>query len=296
MSPVTFAAAAASSAVLAAAAAWVRPLALTATARPRVLEPSGAAPAQAAPACPGWFAEAAARADLPEPLDRWWWSAIGSVVAAALAGWALGGPVLAILCSGGVAVAAIAALRAARHRRDERLARSVPDALEAIARSTRAGSSVVQAMASLAGDGASPADRLFASVATRVHRGESLPDALEGVVATNELVAVRLAVAALLVGAETGAAPGRAVEGVAATLRDRAALDREATANASQARASVAVLVLAPLGFGVFAVATDPRVGEFLFRSWVGWVCLGLGLGLDALGWLWMRSIMRVAR
>ncbi|MDZ7679433.1 MAG: type II secretion system F family protein [Acidimicrobiales bacterium] len=296
MSPVTFAAAAASLAVLAAAAAWVRPLASTASARTRVLARSGAAPGQLAPACPHWFVAAAARADLPEPLDRWWWSGIGGVVATALAAWVLGGPVLAILCSGGVAGVAIGALRGARHRRDERLARSVPDSLEAIARSTRGGSSVVQAMSSLAGDEANPADRLFASVATRVHRGESLRDALEGIAATNEVPAVRLAVAALLVGTETGAAPGRAVDGVAATLRDRAALDREATANASQAKASVAVLVLAPLGFGVFAVATDPRVGDFLFRSWVGWVCLGLGLGLDALGWVWMRSIMRGAR
>lgn len=283
-------------AVLAGAVAIVRPVAVLGGSRPRLPDVTAAPPAGSQLPCPGWFAEAACRADLPEPHGRWWLGSITATGAGGLIGLVLGGPFLAALFGLGAVAGMVAALHSGRHRRDERLARGVPDSLDAIARASRAGSSVVQALASLDCSDATAADRLLASVAARVERGESLRVALESLLDRHRVPAVRLAVAALLVGTETGAAPGRAVEGVAATLRDRAALDREMAANASQAKASVAVLVLAPLGFAVFAVATDPRVGDFLFRSAIGWLCLGAGLGLDALGWLWMRSIMRSAR
>jgi tight adherence protein B len=283
-------------AIVALAVWWVQPAPVRGRARPRPVAGGEHAPPWLVPGCPVWFSSAAQLADLPTPVERWWWAGLTVVVAMAGAGAVMGGPVLGLLAGAAAACGAVSCLRGARSRRDQRISRSVPDSLEAIARATRAGSSVVQALGALDAPAASAADRVFAGVAARVERGESLPAALDRVLEHHPVPAVRLAVAALLVGHETGAAPGRAVEGVAATLRDRAALEREARANASHARASVAVLVLAPIGFGVFAVATDPRVGEFLFRSWVGSTCLALGLALNGLGALWMRQIMASAR
>lgn len=283
-------------AVMVAAAVWVRPVAISAGSRPRVLvAPSAPAPLGPLP-CPAWFLRAADRAALPAPLERWWAALLASLVPLAAGGYALGGPVFGVVVALAGPAAAVGWLYVVRDRRDTLLARSVPDTLDAIARSSRAGLSVVQALEALQRDTATPSDRLFGSIATSVHRGESLRSSLEVLIADTHLPAVRLAATALLVSSDTGAAPAKSVEGVAATLRDRAALDREAAAHSSQAKASVGVLVLAPVGFGSFAIATDPRVGEFLFRSPVGLVCLGLGLALDALGAWWMSRIMEDAR
>lgn len=283
--------------VLVAGAAWVRPVSVQGRARPRMLSVGHSTSVSvASPSCPRWFASAADDADLSAPHDRWWWGALALIATMAVAGVVIGGPVFGVVVATGVMLGSWVALRSFRHRRVERLARAVPDSLDAIARSTRAGSSVVQSLAALAGPDASVADRVLASAATRVEHGESLPNALAGVATRYPVPALRLAIAALLVGTETGAAPARAVEGVAATLRDRAALEREAAAHATQARASVGVLVLAPLGFGFFAVAADPRVADFLFRSPLGIVCLIVGVGLDGLGWWWMTNIVRSAR
>jgi tight adherence protein B len=285
-----------SAVVVVACSACVRPVAVRGSRRPRAPFPSphGAVPSKLS--CPVWFERAAERAALPEPVDRWFWAGFAVVVVGSALGLVVGGAVLGFVAGLGIATACGILLRAGRHRADERLTRAVPDSLDAVARSTRAGSSVVQALASLVGGDASPADELFGSVASQVERGASLDVALVSVRDQRPLPAIRLAIAALLVGSETGAAPARAVDGVAATLRDRAALEREAAAHATQARASVGVLVLAPLGFGLFAVAADPRVGDFLFRTPLGVACLVLGVGLDALGAWWMARIVEAAR
>jgi tight adherence protein B len=118
--------------------------------------------------------------------------------------------------------------------------------------------------------------------------------ALEALAARRPLPGVRLAVAALCVGVETGGAQARAVDGVAATLRDRLAVAAEVRALSSQARVSALVIGLAPLGFGCFAIATDPRTGRFLFHTPVGLALVVAGVMLDGMGWLWMQHLARV--
>jgi tight adherence protein B len=256
--------------------------------------PGVGAPARPTSEPPRWFVERAAAADLA-PVDRWWrvtW--LGPVVGGLLAGVAVA-PAAGLLVGVGVASGEVVALHLCRGRADVRLARSVPDALDAVARSCRSGSSLVSALGEL-DDGDGPAGPVFADVSHRVRHGVSLREALDDVLVIHPEPAMRLAAAALLVGSDTGAAPARAVEGVAATLRDRAALDREAAAQATQATASAAVLVVAPVGFGVVAAATDPRVGAFLVSFPFGVGCLAAGASLDLVGAWWMHRLVRGAR
>src|SRR5207248_2850893 len=65
------------------------------------------------------------------------------------------------------------------------------------------------------------------AVATAAERGTPLVDALERWGERRPRGGVRLAVAALCLGAETGGAQARAVDGVAATLRERVAVAGE---------------------------------------------------------------------
>lgn len=242
--------------------------------------------------CPAWFAELVQAADLRSP-GRWWRVLVVGAAVAAVGAHTVGGPPFALLAGTGTFGGVVGGLRANGHRRARRVAQSVPSALDAVARSCRAGASVLGALRDLATTEVGPAGPVLAGVAARVDHGVSLRDALDELVARHPVAPVRLAAAALLVGADTGAAPGRAVDGVAATIRDHLALEREAAAQATQARTSAAVLVLAPLGFTVFAVLADPRVATFLFRTPVGLLCVALGGGLDALGAWWMSRLVR---
>ncbi len=134
----------------------------------------------------------------------------------------------------------------------------------------------------------------LAVVADQAAHGVGLTDALEGLARRRPSPGVRLAVAALCLGIDTGGAQARAVDGVAATMRERLAVEAEVRALSSQARMSALVIGLAPLGFGVFAAATDPRTSDFLLRTPGGLILLGAGLALDGAGWLWMQRLCRV--
>ena len=193
--------------------------------------------------------------------------------------------------------------------------RSCRLALEAIARSLRSGASVRQAIGEAArpgggggggggrGPGAGPRSRRARAEPAPGRAGhggrprrprDGLVEALEGLAARRPGPGVRLAVAALCLGIDTGGAQARAVDGVAATIRERLAVEAEVRALSSQARMSALVIGLAPLGFGVFAAATDPRTSDFLLRTPGGLVLLVAGLLLDGAGWLWMQRLCRV--
>jgi len=86
------------------------------------------------------------------------------------------------------------------------------------------------------------------------------------------------------------------LDGVTETLRDRVALDREVAALSSQAKASAAVLVVAPIVFAGLAGLADPRVARTLLGEPLGWACLAGGVLLDAVGAVWMSRLVGRSR
>jgi tight adherence protein B len=217
--------------------------------------------------------------------------AVGPLVAALV-----GGPGLAgVALLGSVAGPALV-LRSRRGGAGARLEQALPGALEAVARSLRSGASLRQAVeeaGQVRASGPHLAPELARAVAEAA-QGASLVAALEGIAVRRPLPGLRLGVAALCLGAETGGAQARAVDGVAATVRERLAVTAELRALASQARISALVIGVAPVGFGAFAAATDPRTSRFLLHTVGGLALLSVGLTLDGLGWLWMQRLARV--
>jgi tight adherence protein B len=245
---------------------------------------------------PARVAAALVEADLPlAPAVVWtaWVVALGlGPVVAGVAG----GPGLAGVALLGLAAGPAVAVRSRRGRAGERLEQALPGALEAVARSLRSGASLRQAVAeagAAAGTGRVLAAEL-SRAAAEAAQGASLVAALEGVGRRRPLPGVRLGVAALCLGAETGGAQARAVDGVAATVRECMAVAAELRALSSQARISALVIGLAPVGFGAFAAATDPRTSQFLLHTTGGLILLVTGLVLDGLGWLWMQRLAQV--
>ena len=246
---------------------------------------------------PPRVAAALADADLaaaPGPVWTAWVGAlaVGPLVAALAGGAGLAGVAALALAGGPLLV-----VRTRRGQADARVEEALPGALEAVARSLRSGASLRQAVAET-GNGRGDAKVLGAELsraAAEAAQGASLVSALEAVAARRPLPGVRLGVAALCLGAETGGAQARAVDGVAATVRERLAVTAELRALSSQARISALVIGVAPIGFGAFAAATDPRTAQFLLHTPAGLALLVAGLVLDGLGWLWMQRLAKVA-
>lgn len=179
-------------------------------------------------------------------------------------------------------------------RRQRALARALPHALDDIARSLRSGGSLRMAIAEASTRAPGDLGTDLTRVVRDVDEGEPMGLALESWIARRAAPGVRLTATALSLAAETGGASARAIDGVAATLRVNLGITGEVKALASQARLSALVIVLAPLAFTALAATTDRRTTHFLFGTPFGLLCLFVGLGLDAIGWAWMRRITAV--
>jgi tight adherence protein B len=131
------------------------------------------------------------------------------------------------------------------------------------------------------------------AAAAAAERGIPLLAALERWAAASDLDGAELVVTALTVTAGAGGDPARSLAAVSDTLRDRRSLRREVRALSSQARASAAVIAVAPLGFAVLASGADGETARFLLSTPLGLACVGVGGLLDLAGWWWMDHITR---
>lgn len=178
-------------------------------------------------------------------------------------------------------------------RRDRReVARDLPEVVEALARSVRAGSSIRGAVGAAAAGarGATGAD--LTHLAARLDRGAPLPVVLdEWRLRRREVREVALVAVALQIAADAGGSVARALDGVADTIRSRQHLRAEISALASQAEASAALIALLPLAFAAVAGAADPDTLTFLIATPFGLTCLAVGVVLDVVALLWMRRI-----
>lgn len=183
-----------------------------------------------------------------------------------------------------------------RVRLRQRQLAQLPTLLHGLAREMRAGRSLQQAVRVVAVD----PDVASLGLAAAVHR----IDAGAGVVATIDRWAAELhhadadlVRAVLNTGATTGGAMATSLDRAAASLRERAELQREIRALSSQARTSALVLTIAPVAFLVLMGTLEPTILTAVAGTTIGQVGFVAGVVLDVTGWLWMRRmVVEVAR
>ena len=212
------------------------------------------------------------------------------------------GVVLAWFALGPHAVAGLVALAAAgpvrarlRRRADRRHRRAgqLPMALDRLAAALRSGASLPMAFDEVGAALESPIGPELSTLGREAARGRPVVDVLDDWSATHDDPGTRLAAAALVLAALVGSAPARAIDGVAATVRERLDLAAERHALAAQARTSALVLSVAPVGFAALLIVGDTAAADFLLGTPAGWACLVVGGGLDAGGAWWMTRLSR---
>ncbi len=177
-------------------------------------------------------------------------------------------------------------------RRDGQL----PELLERIASGLRAGLALGPALMEAAQGAPHPLAIELTPLALALRHGAPLEAELERWATTpSSSPDVRLVAASLDLARQAGGSTSRAVDRVAATLRERRELQAEARALATQARASAGVLAVAPVVFTALVATIEPGAAAVLFTTPLGVGCLVAGAGLDALGAAWMGRIVRSA-
>ena len=106
---------------------------------------------------------------------------------------------------------------------------------------------------------------------------------------------VRAVAGALAVAETLGGRSAHALDGLAASLRDRIGAAAEARSLSAQARLSAVVVGASPLAYLVFSALVDPGSVGVLVGTGAGRACLVVGLLLEGVAALWMRRILASA-
>ena len=182
-------------------------------------------------------------------------------------------------------------LRIARGRAERRFVAALPAGVEQVSAALRGGATVAESLAALS-DGEGPLAFDLARVGARTTLGIGLADALAAWPEERPLPGVRAVAGALAVASTVGGRAADALDGLAASLRERLGAIAEARALSAQSRLSALVVGGAPIGYLAFSAAVDPSSVDALLTTGVGRVCLVAGIVCEVLAALWMRRIL----
>jgi tight adherence protein B len=222
---------------------------------------------------------------------------VNSFLAAGLGasiGWVVAGPPGAI---GGCVVLGAIPILAARRRATRwtvHLEEQLIDATTAIASALRAGRSLVQALDVAAEEVGEPLGELLSDAVDRAALGVPVDEVLDDLAKRIGGPDARLVTGVLRLHRRIGGALAASLDDLVRTLRARRDGARELGSLTAQARLSAAILGLLPLGFFLFLSVVARRDVEAAYRSAAGASAIGVGLALQGVAFVWIRSLLRV--
>ncbi len=236
-----------------------------------------------------------ARADLSLTVAEYLGLCLGLALAGFLIGYVIGrNPAFSVLL--GLVCAFLPQFYVSR-RQSSRLNafnRQLPDVLERLVGSLRAGYGLSQAVEWVAKQMPNPAGGEFSRVVREMQLGRSLAQALDSMVRRLDSDDLALIVTAIQIQYEVGGSLADILETVAETIRERVRIQREIRVMTAQQRFSGYILIALPIGLAVFLYIMNPEYEGRLFQPGPT-LCIPIGAGIMMLiGYLIMRRIIQI--
>jgi tight adherence protein B len=170
----------------------------------------------------------------------------------------------------------------------------LPDTLNLLATSLRAGYSLLQAVEAVGEEAPEPTRREFGRAMAEIRLGRNMNDALDDIATRLDSVDFEWTVMAIGIQREVGGNLAEVLQTTAETMVQRNRLRREMKALTAEGRISAIVLSLLPIGLFAFIYLTNPGYLEPLVTSTIGWVMMGGGLVFIGIGIFWMQKLVKV--
>jgi tight adherence protein B len=259
---------------------------------------------QAADVFEGFQKDEARKDRLQNRLEQAGWNLRGSEfrvlqTGLAVAGLVVGAGLLAhigfglILAAVGPVVAELALTRKVG-KRSSAFEEQLPDVLQLLAGSLRAGYGFLQAIDTAATEASEPAASEFARVVTEARLGGSVEVALEAMAERLDSPDFRWVVIAVNIQRQVGGNLAELLETVAETVRERERLRRHVKALSAEGRLSAVILFALPIFVAGYIMIVNPDYMAVLYESTVGLIALGLMTLFMGLGVVWIRKIIRI--
>ncbi len=181
---------------------------------------------------------------------------------------------------------------AARHRK--KFESQLPDTLNLIATSLRAGYSLLQAVEAVGEEAPEPTRREFGRAIAEIRLGKSIDDAMNDIALRMSSQDFEWTVMAINIQKEVGGNLAEVLQTTAETMVMRNRLRREMKALTAEGRISAIVLAVMPIGLFSFIWVTNPNYVKPLTESFMGIALLVGGGVFIGVGILWMQKIVQV--
>jgi tight adherence protein B len=204
------------------------------------------------------------------------------------------GPLVAL---GATALAVIGPAIYLEMRRKKRLRKfetQLPDVLNLLAGSMRAGFSFAQGLEAVAEEASEPSKRELQRVYAESRLGRPIEDALEDSADRMQSIDLVWAVMAIRIQREVGGNLAELLDTVADTMTERERLRHEIVALTAEGRMSAWVLGVFPPAFAVVLYLIQPDYMSTLFSNPLGIAAVVISAIMAGFGFLWLRKIMAI--
>ena len=220
-------------------------------------------------------------------------SCVGALIAALL-GYLLGGPILALILIPVALVTPYLLVVRSVHKRKKRFEEQFPEILDLIAASLESGASVMRALELVVEEADEPTASEFGRVLAATRMGDELSDALATMSARLGSRDVDWTVQAIGVQQRTGGRLADILRIVARTMRNRGELIREVATLTVEGRMSALILGALPFFIAGVMFVVSPDYLKPLFHETAGILMISGAGVLMLFGFVWMRKIIRV--
>ncbi len=170
----------------------------------------------------------------------------------------------------------------------------LPEALDFLSRSMRAGHGFSVALEMLAADSPDPLGTAFRRVSNDLQLGSSLDVALKRMGTLVPLLDVRFFVSSVLLQQETGGNLGEILSKLAHIIRERFQLKGQVKAAAAHGKITALVLTLMPLGVTGFMLVLNPAYLKGMAATDIGrWMIYGAAIG-QVIGYFIIQKIVNI--
>jgi tight adherence protein B len=146
----------------------------------------------------------------------------------------------------------------------------LPEALDFLSRSMRAGHGFSVALEMLATDSPEPLASAFRRISNDIQLGSSLEVALKKMGTLVPLIDVRFFVSSVLLQQETGGNLGEILSKLALIIRERFRLKGQVKAASAHGRITALVLTLMPIGVSLFMMLLNPQYLKGMIATDIG--------------------------
>lgn len=193
-----------------------------------------------------------------------------------------------------IALVPNALLKSNQQKRLAALTAQVPDALDMLAGSMRAGCALLRAMQVVRSQMHPPISEEFGRVVDEVSYGANVTDALGNMVVRTGSYDLELIVAAIQTQLTVGGNLAEIFDNIAVMIRERVKLIGELQTATAEGRMSALILLAMPfiLAFGISVISPDYLLP--LFHEKLGLILLGVGVFLMVVGSLIIRKLIDI--